>query len=425
MKNNRIYFIAGGLVIALIISMLVFSKKNYNWQEHYTMKGEDPYGTKIIAELLKSSDHEFNIVKDSISAGLPIDSGQVSNYVFIGQSMYISSTDVGHLIDYAVDGNNVFLFCNYIPHDLMFYLYDSECEPSLWDDFTSFSDTTVALNVSHPDLYVDNNNEYVYLSRYGTGPYQWRYFYEDYFCETEGAFAEIGRINDEFINFARVQYGDGYFYLHTTPIAFTNINLLKEEAFSYTNKVFSHLNDGPIYWDEYSRIPESVARQRNADGNGSNRNLSSKSPLQYILSQPALKWAWYLLLLMGLLFLVFRARRRERVIPVLEPNTNSSLEFVKTIGRLYFLQNNHKQLALQKMKLFHVDVKEFYNLHFQDGDVHFEEKLAAKSGVDKDIIHKIFLMNRNINKSPYVSANVLIDFYRAMAKFYKTREVRG
>lgn len=424
-RNNYIFYLIGAAVLILIAVYFLGSKKTYNWQEHYHQKGKDPYGTKIITELLKASGREFIVLKDSLTAGLPEAPEAFSNYVFVGQSMYLSEMDVSQLIDFAVNGNNVFLFCNYIPHNLMFYLYDGECEPSLWNDFSAFQDTAVTLSLAHPNLKKERQSEYVYLSRYGAQPYQWRYFYPEYFCDSEGAFAELGYINEEYINFARVEYGDGYFYLHTTPLAFTNVNMLEQQAYNYANRVFSHLNDGPIYWDEYSRVPESVARSmNNRSGGGFNRNLSSKSPLQYILSQPPLKWAWYLLLSMGLLYLVFRVKRRERIIPVLEPNTNSSLQFVRTIGRLYFLQNNHRQLALQKMKLFHVDVRESYGLHFQEGDEKFEEKLAQKSGVSKEIIDKLFTMYRNIENTRFLSADALIEFYKAMAAFYKAGDVR-
>lgn len=424
-KNNLLFYIIGAVILILLLFYFFGPKTKYNWQEHYKQKGNDPYGTRIITELLKATDREFIVITDSLSLGLPEAPEALSNYVFIGQSMFMSDSDVGRLIDFAVNGNNVFLFCNYIPHNLMFFLYEAECEPSLWDDFSSMTDTAVALNLTHPNLFANQQSKYVYLSRYGSGPYNWRYFYDEYFCDAEGAFAELGRIDDNYINFARVNYGEGYFYLHTTPIAFTNVNLLNEPAYEYARKVFSHMLEGPVYWDEYSRIPESVARtMNNRNGGGMNRNLSSQSPLQYILSQPALKWSWYLLLSMGLLYLIFRVKRRERIIPVLEPNTNSSLEFVRTIGRLYFLQNNHRQLALQKMKLFHVDLKESYNLHFQEGDAFFEEKLAHKSGVSREIIQKIYYMYRNIENTRYLSAEALIEFYKVMARFYKAGEMR-
>ena len=414
--NRKIY---AGIALFVILTLVLFwlNKGDYQWEEHYKADSNDPYGTKVIKELLESTDRPFHLLKDSISVALPTDSAALSNYVFIGQSMYLSSDDISQLNDFVAAGNQVFLCCNYVPHNLMLNLYGEECTPTVWTDFESIVDTAASLQLNHDELQVEDTLAYVFLNRFGSDVYQWTYFLDDYFCENEGAFAELGTINDTLINFARVEYGLGYYYIHTTPVAFTNVNLLEEATFDYANKVFSHLNEGAIYWDEYSRTREQLARSR--DNRPNSKGLSSKGAFQYILSQPALTWAWYLLLGMGVLFLVFRAKRRERIIPVLPQNKNASLEFVRTVGRLYFLQNNHKQLALQKMKLFHIDIKEHYNIHFQDGDETFEERIVARSGVSAEVVRKIFLMHDNIKSSSYVSSNTLIDFYHAMARFYK------
>jgi len=223
-------------------------------------------------------------------------------------------------------------------------------------------------------------------------------------------------MNDTLINFMRAPYGEGTFYLHTTPIVFSNYHLLDSTNLAYANGAFSYLPPGKIYWDEYSKTLEAVGRQRN----NSQRQLSAESPLQYILSQPALTWAWYLLLAMGLLFLLFRTKRRQRVIPVLQPNTNTSLEFVSTIGRLYFLQNSHRKLALQKMKLFQNFVRERYQIRGHELDAEFIEKLIAKSEVSPKLIDKILLIHRNITNSKLVTENTLIDFHNLMDEFYRT-----
>ena len=232
--------------------------------------------------------------------------------------------------------------------------------------------------------------------------------------------ASIGTLNDSLPIFARVAYGDGYFYLHTIPLVFTNIQLLDEEGLEYANRTFSHLQAGPIYWDDYSRVSEWMGRRRNErQYYSASRQLSTESPLQYILGQPPLAWGWYLLLSLGLLYLLFRAKRKQRIIPVLEPNTNTSLEFLSTIGRLYFMQNNHKQLALQQMKLWQSYLRERYLLQTRDMDSAFVEKLAHKSEISKEVINKILLLYRNISSSTFVSENTLIDFHRLLDNFYK------
>jgi hypothetical protein len=226
-------------------------------------------------------------------------------------------------------------------------------------------------------------------------------------------------MNNDLVNFAQRPYGEGNFYLHTMPLAFTNYHLLEEDKLEYVDKVFSHLQEGPIYWDEYSGVSERVGEAiNNRDYNSGNRMLRAESPLQFILSKPALSWAWYLLLTAVLLYVVFLSRRRQRVIPVLQKNTNTSLEFLSTIGHLYFLQNNHKQLALQKMQLFRSFIREKYHLHGLEFDEEFKKRLQQKSDVDRPIIDEIFLIHSNIKKRP-ITENTLIDFHKALEQFYR------
>ena len=122
---------------------------------------------------------------------------------------------------------------------------------------------------------------------------------------------------------------------------------------------------------------------------------------------------------MALLYMIFGARRRQRIIPVLEPNTNTSLEFISTIGRLYFIQNNHRKLALQKVKLFQAFIRQRYHIQSARADDDFFNKLALRSEVNIDLIRKIYLLSGNINNSSIVSENTLIELHQLMDRFYK------
>ncbi len=214
--------------------------------------------------------------------------------------------------------------------------------------------------------------------------------------------------------------GEGNFYLHTTPLAFTNIQLLDELGLTYSEQVFSHLEDGPIYWDAYSATSERVGRRRNQAAGFGEDSRPSQGPLQYILSQPSLRWAWYLILALGLLYFLFRAKRQQRVIPVLEANTNTSLAFIATIGRLYFLQNDHRKLSLQKVRLFRNYIRERYHLTISPEEESFVPKLAARSEVAEQLLQKIVLMSKNITGSSFVSEKTMVEFHQTLDRFYKT-----
>ena len=104
----------------------------------------------------------------------------------------------------------------------------------------------------------------------------------------------------------------------------------------------------------------------------------------------------------------------------MEKNENTSLEFISTIGRLHFIENNHLALSKQKMKLFLGYIRERYHLPTKELNEQFEKQLIARSEVSEEVVHKIFTIHRNMESSRFASENVLVNLHREMAKFYQT-----
>jgi hypothetical protein len=46
--------------------------------------------------------------------------------------------------------------------------------------------------------------------------------------------------------------------------------------------------------------------------------------------------------------MVFEAKRRQRIIPIIDVPQNTSVIFVKTIGQLYFNKKEHLTIAQRK-----------------------------------------------------------------------------
>ena len=423
LKRKYIIALILAVVLATATLMLLFreTSRHFDWKETYDETSRQPYGTHVIFELLQGyfPGSPVEVLADSLRGLLP-EHNESANYVFVGQALYMDSSDVNTLLQFVEAGNLAFISSKTIPYGLMAYLYNEECDDIYWEDYNMTSDTAARLNFEHAALHADTGYTFEYIARREAMPYSWSYIDPFYFCQKENGLVPIGMMNDSLANFARAPYGEGFFYLHTTPLAFSNIQLLEESGLEYANRAFSHLQPGPIYWDRYSRAPEWMGRRMNNRGNAlANRELSKESPLQYILGQPPLAWAWYLLLALGVLFLIFRAKRKQRIIPVRDTNVNTSLAFISTIGRLYFIQNNHKKLALQQMKLFRAFLRERYFIQSRDLDKSFMERLAHKSEIPEETIEKIILLYKNIRNSSFVSENTLIDFHRLLDGFYK------
>lgn len=416
-KQLPIFIAIAAVVIFGLLFLFGGSGRSHNWLEHYRPNSKDPYGTYLVHELLK--DYFPSGKMEVLSDTLPTASGDsLANYVFIGSHLWLDSMRMSQLLRFVEQGNDAFIACSAMPLDLLDSISGGECvdlgylqDSVYYDELGNyFEDSTVNLNLVHSDLHNEQDFTYTFRLRSETKDYTWEYLPEDLFCEDQTVLATLGLLNDVDVNFAKARYGKGHFYLHTTPIAFTNFYLLQEEGLTYTEKIFSHLQPRPIYW---GRI-----RGGSSGGNGGRRGFG-ESPLRYILSQPALRWAWYTLLGLAVLYLAFKAKRRQRIIPVLEKNENTSLEFINTIGRLYFFQNDHRQLALQKMKLFLGYVRERYHLPTKELDVNFQQQLALRSEVPEEVIKKIVTIHGNIDRSNFSSENTLVELHRAMEFFYQ------
>lgn len=423
MKQNRtIWLVVIGLVLLIVLAYLLNSDR-HDWRVSYARGSQEPYGTHLIAELLSEyfPGEPYTILQDSFEASLPLSGGDSAraNFVFVGGAMYLRSSDLRRLLDFVENGNQAIIAANVLPYDLMFELYFEECDSIWWDGLASTYDTLVRANFTHPNLKEPQGFPYRFYERNEPVPFEWQYFEGHYFCDLTEGLVPIGTINDSLTNFVQRPYGRGNFYLHSTPLVFTNYHLLDERKLNYVAKVFSHLQEGPIYWDDYSRISERVAQAINNRSGVNNRLLSAESPLQFILSKPPLTWAWYLLLIAAGLYMLFLSRRRQRIIPVVRKNTNTSLEFLHTIGHLYFLQNNHKQLALQKMQYFRNFVRDKYHLQALELDEDFRQKLAQRAAIGKPVIDKIVSMHSNIKNASLVTENTLIDFHQAIDQFYR------
>lgn len=408
-----------GVAVLVILLLFVFTRgKRYNWKETYQENSQEPFGTNILFNVLQNDNSEFNLISRNYVADLPIDTTGQSNFVFVGQNLFLDTADVTRIMDFVKAGNTVLISSRKVPFDLMFYVYYEECGDNYWDHYNELKDSVVSMSFEHPILAEDGVFDFKHSTRGKLQSRQWHFIDEKYFCEQEEGFVPIGTLENEYVNFAKKKLGRGNIYLHTSPLVFTNYHLLEEDGLAYAENVFSHLSDGPIYWDKYSRVPENIMRRRDRR-RPDNRELAENGPLSYILDQPSLAWAWYIGLALALLYLAFRAKRKQRIVPVVETNTNTSMEFINTISQLYFVKNDHKKLCAKKMKLFQQFIRERYQIPLKEKSPEEFNRISLVSEVPYSDIEKIFSYFQNIKTSSFVSDKSLITFHQMIDGFHK------
>ena len=141
-----------------------------------------------------------------------------------------------------------------------------------------------------------------------------------------------------YCNFFKLDIGKGAVYIHLNPLMLSNVNMVDSTGAEYAAGVLAHFGEKEIIWDLASvNLPTEKAKKRKKP------DAPAQSPFEYIFSQRSLRLSWYLFLGLSFLYVLFGARRRQRIVPVLPTNQNTSLEFIQTISRLYFSNKTTKE----------------------------------------------------------------------------------
>jgi hypothetical protein len=115
--------------------------------------------------------------------------------------------------------------------------------------------------------------------------------------------------------------------------------------------------------------------------------------------------------------MIFEAKRKQRIIPIIKPLANTSLEFVATIGSLYYERGDHKNIAEKKIQFLFDQIRTHYllNLHQRDEGLAFA--LAKKSGAPEQTVRNLITIINQVSAKEKISASELTDLNKAIEKF--------
>ena len=99
--------------------------------------------------------------------------------------------------------------------------------------------------------------------------------------------------------------------------------------------------------------------------------------------------------------------------------SNESLDFVKTMGRLYYDRRNHQNLAKKMSMYFLEHVRTAYKLPTHTLDESFIENLHYKSGYSKGDLNEIISFIRYLHDNGSVYEDQLIVFHNQLESFYQ------
>jgi hypothetical protein len=404
----------GGMVLLFITGRGNRQKK---LNERITMRPQDkiPYGHHVAYYCLPYLFPDARIFTSGEEPGYwdslsTYDEGQA--YIVVADHFSADKDEMRRLLKFASNGNDVFISAKTVSDPVAEMLncsvYDFSTPGFGEDDDGRLIAKDDSLRVKLRAPYFENDTVFEYPGRrYSSG-----------FTKVDNTIAEeIGTDAAGNTNFIHLKSGKGNVYMHLAPLAFSNYFLLYKNNIRYYQMALSVINADAtkVVWDEYY-----MRKGEGESGRSRSSSNRNKNWLSVLFSYPALKAALLVALFTLLLYVLLEMRRKQRPIPVIQKPRNDSLEFVKTIGRLYHDKGDHRNLARKMASYFLEHVRASYKIPTGNiMDENFIRAVQYKSGVPDYEIRGIVSFIRYLDETPVISEMQLTEFYKQLEIFYQ------
>ncbi|PIB36936.1 hypothetical protein BFP72_16760 [Reichenbachiella sp. 5M10] len=375
-KGSILYIVAISLL--LLLAMGGYERPT-NWTKTYASVDQNPYGAYALSELAPSMFQEWQMDNHSFYEVLRR-SEEGEGLLSISEDLVLGDPSYEELVAQVSQGKTVLLSTSYLDQKLV-------------DTLSIYFDTR--------DYYYDSDGDSSFLEVEGMP--------RTYFLETEilqyidslppSAVVYVTNAEGQAV-VASIPFGEGEFVLCSTPIIFTNYFMLYGDNHRLTARVLSLLPDSGVRWTSYYQ--SGVA--------------TNSSPFREVLKHPPLRNALYFALALIALHMIVGSRRVQRAIPVIRALPNQTMDFIKTVGLLYFHQRDQRAVAKSRIDYFKENIRMQYHAHLhQDND----RVLAAKIGVKEEDVTALVKVIQEVEGAKAINDELLIALDKKLNVIYK------
>lgn len=390
MSGLKKYLIFGSILIIGYLLLQYFKPRPTDWTPTYLSADKIPFGTYILRQRIndilpgvqvkEAESAVYNTLKEKPAGN--------SNLLIVAANFKIDKLDYKEMVKYMRNGNNIFLAAYQIG-----YVLTDTLNLKVVSDMNFQNQKKYLVNFTNPML----ERELDYYFDKG--------ICEQYFLEIDTARAIVlGKKDGDQPNFVQYKFGKGSLYILPNPQMLTNYSLLRNDGLDYASKVLSYLPKSKnLIWDEhFTKVEE-----------------KDQSVLRVIFKYDQLRWAYFITLFTLVIFTLFEIKRRQRIIPVIDPLKNTSVEFVEVVGRVYYQQRNNRDIAEKKVIYLYEYIRNKYRLKTTEIDKEFIETLQKISGATADTIDELFTDIAYLNAGQMVKDQQLIRLNKLIEQFYR------
>lgn len=400
----------GAVVLLLLAMIIIQSKKNTHvFDDHITFDKADkiPYGTYIAYHNLPHLFPNASLVVNDKQPGF----WRVLTSDAEGQALIIISPwfradefEMKKLINFVKNGNTVFVSAAILSYEVQNILKCDAPDAYLLSDNISFDGHPDSFSVSLLDPPFSPGLEY------GCPGVR----FESYFSKHDTATTSVlGNGASKLPNFIQLKAGKGAMYFHLTPLSFSNYFLLYGDNVGYYDKTLSVIpkDTKKLVWDQYF-----LHKKYYNFNTGSGR---SSSMISVLMKNPSFRAALWVLIVLIIFYVLQEMRRKQRIIPELAKPGNDSLDFVKTVGRLYYEKGDNLNLGRKMGAYFLEHIRNKYKLSTNQLDEEFILLLQKKTGRQESELYQVVSFIKHMDDTPAITDEELADFHANLEEFYR------
>ncbi len=389
--------LAIGVLGIALLAIYSVNKRPRVFNDRITLRSNDkiPYGMYVAYNLLPHIFPKADISYNKLSPGnwdLDSTADEKQAVILVAKDFDAEEYELQRLFSFAKAGNYVFVIALHLSYDANNFF---NCNDNV-NSFDFLRRDSLQVNLEQPPFL--KTDPFIFPGK----------TYESYFSRVDTSRTLVlGRGTINGVNFIGMNVGKGGIFLHLSPLAFSNYFLLHKNNIEYYKNALSVLpkNISAVAWNDYYLTK--IKKERDP------------SWFRVLMSNPSFRWGLLTAMATLLLYILLEMRRKQRLIPEWERPKNDSLDFVKTIGRLYFDKGDHKNLA-QKMGIYFMEhLRTFYKLPTHTIDESFMEAVHSKTNFPLADVKRLILFIQFVETAPAISEFQLSDFHKHLELFYQ------
>ena len=440
-----------GLLVAIAAAGLASCDP---WERDYDPESENPYGTLALSRALERLYPDSSLVRlepDGLAAGLQGAFAREAAYLAVAPGLAYTPAEARELLDFAAAGGRVYLAAEVLSLSIARGIATERCleegELVAWRylaDTALLTDArgrTYALpaiarqrgsglhvnTLVRSEACVPKATDLLTISRPERSASVAK-------PASRAGLARPDSLLVEFDDFGEasypvlidVPYGLGAIRVLGSPLLVTNAYATLPEGRGAFAAVLATLPAEPevLFYDVERQASVSDVNRANYEelyGDRDYRNPSrglGDTVLRHVLERPALAGAWYATLLGAVLFVLFGAKRRQRVIPIAQERRNATHAYLGNVSRLYLSKPNNARMAAKQLQLFEAYTQRRFGLS-PLADPADAERLASLQGVDANFVPTLGRYARTLEREQPLGDESFVQLVRLLQGFYR------